>query len=378
MNSRLKQIKNSTLGTEWYIGLLSGTSMDGIDAALIDFNDSPKLIASHSIAIPRRLKQNLWTLILDKTTNSALLKQTDCELGHLFAQASNELLTKVQVEAQQISAIGSHGQTIQHQPNATPPFTLQIGDPNIIMRETNITTVANFRAADIAAGGQGAPLAPLFHHQFMRSNLVNRAIVNIGGIANITFLPKDDDFIMGFDTGPGNGLLDAWIKQQKNKEFDHNGQWAANGQVQPKLLNKLLDDPFFQQNPPKSTGKDYFNLQWLIQRLSPYKAADVQATLAELTAYLIAAAIKQQNWHDSEIIVCGGGVHNLDLLKRIQRLTKSNKVLSSSVLGFAPDWLEANLFAWLAKLRLKNQYVDTRKITGAKEPVLLGEIHLLK
>lgn len=358
-----------------YIGLLSGTSMDGIDAALVDFSDSPRLVASHSIGIPEKLKQTLWELILSKTTNSTLLKQTDHELGYLFAKASNELLNITKLKPKEITAIGSHGQTILHRPNTSSPFTLQIGNPNIITCNTNITTVAKFRIADIEAGGQGAPLAPLFHHKFMRSNIVNRAIVNIGGISNITFLPKDDTFISGFDTGPGNGLLDAWIKKQQNKAFDQDGQWAASGKIQSELLAKFLKEPFFKQAPPKSTGKDYFNLSWLEQKLDHYRAEDVQATLAELTAQLIATAIKQQAWHNSEVIICGGGVHNLDLLKRIQRLVKNNKVLSSSILGFEPDWLEAMLFAWLAKLRLENQYVDTRRITGAKTPVLLGEIH---
>ena len=357
-----------------YIGLLSGTSMDGIDAALIDFSTTPTLIATQTLDIPKTLKQTLWDLIAVDVLPSQTLQDADNELGCLFAEAVNLLLKKNAICVQQIIAIGSHGQTIHHRPNATPPFTLQIGNADIIANETRITTVANFRAADVAAGGQGAPLAPLFHHQFMHSNNVNRAIVNIGGIANITLLPKDDNFIFGFDTGPGNGLLDAWIHKNKNKEVDLAGTWATTGTVDSSLLTQLLDDPFFKQSPPKSTGKDYFNLHWLEKQLHKQKAEDVQATLADLTAYLIIDAVSQQAWGNTEIVICGGGVHNLDLLKRLQRLAGKNRVISSSTLGFDPDWLEAMLFAWLAKLRLNNKNIDTQAITGATKPVLLGDI----
>ena len=357
-----------------YIGLISGTSMDAIDAALVDCSATPKLKATHSVTLPDQLKQTLWQLITATTLNKKTLYDTDRQLGYLFAQATNELLKKTTFTAKDICAIGSHGQTIQHQPNADPAFTLQVGNADIIMRETGITTIANFRAADIAAGGQGAPLAPLFHHQFMHSTKINRAIVNIGGIANITLLPKDNTLISGFDTGPGNGLLDDWISHHQNKLFDDHGQWAATGKIEKSLLNNLLADPFFNQSPPKSTGKDYFNLQWLQPKLHNEKANDVQATLAALTAHSIIDVVKKQNWDTTEILICGGGVHNLDLLNRLQTLAGDANVISSMSIGFHPDWLEVMLFAWLAKLRLENQMLNTQPITGATHPILLGDL----
>jgi anhydro-N-acetylmuramic acid kinase len=359
-----------------YIGLISGTSLDAIDAALVEFTPNPVLLAAHSEPIPPALKQTLFKFIQPEFNELDRLGQADVELGYCFAHAIAQLLHKAQLKSADICAIGSHGQNVRHRPNLTPPFTLQIADPNIIVAETGIATVADFRRADLAQGGQGAPLAPLFHREFMKSTQKNRAIVNIGGIANVTLLAKDNDSILGFDTGPGNGLLDAWIKQHKNLDYDANGQWARSGKINPRLLEKLLADPYFQKSPPKSTGKEHFNLDWLSAAVTHEQPEDVQATLTELTAQTIVNAIATQQWSAGEMIIYGGGVHNIFLLERLATLAPHYTLLPSDKVGIAPDWLEAMLFAWLAKLRIEKTPVDTRAITGARQPVILGGLYL--
>ena len=359
-----------------YIGLISGTSLDAIDAALVEFNPEPILIASHSEPIPPALKHTLFNFITPGFNELDQLGQADVELGYSFARAAQQLLQKTDLKPTDITAIGSHGQNVRHRPNLKPPFTLQIADPTIIAAETGIPTVADFRRADLAQGGQGAPLAPLFHHEFMRDSANNRAIVNIGGIANVTLLPKNSDSILGFDTGPGNGLLDAWIKQHKNLDYDANGQWARSGKINTHLLEKCLADPYFQLLPPKSTGKEYFNLEWLNAASINAPPEDIQATLIELTAKSIVNAIASQHWNEAEMIIYGGGVHNTFLLERLAALAPNYALLQSDQAGIAPDWLEAMLFAWLAKLRIEKKQVNTRSITGARKPVMLGGLYL--
>lgn len=357
-----------------YVGLLSGTSMDAIDAALMTFAPTPTIVASLSGYYPLDLKKRVSALIASQDLEPTLLAEADVELGHLFADVVNQLLKQADIEPCDIVAIGSHGQTIHHRPNAPQPYSLQIGAPQIIADKTQITTVADFRTADIMAGGQGAPLAPLFHREFMQSTLQNRAIVNIGGIANVTLLPKDHSFILGFDTGPGNGLLDAWIFEQRQMDYDKHGAWGATGTIDQLLLEKLLADPFFKQPPPKSTGKDYFHLDWLKSFITTQSAQDVQATLVELTARSITDAITTQKWPACEVFICGGGVHNTLLMQRLAALAPNHDIFSTQAIGIPPDWLEAMLFAWLAKLRLENMKVDTRAITGARQETLLGAI----
>jgi anhydro-N-acetylmuramic acid kinase len=387
-----------------YIGMISGTSVDGIDAALVDFSGViPKLIAHHSEAIPAELKTAALTFHASSENEIDRLGTADVQLGRLFAQAANNLLAKANIKASEVVAIGSHGQNVRHRPTAEFPFTLQIGDPNIIAELTGITTVADFRRRDIAAGGQGAPFAPLFHDQILRSKTHHRAIVNIGGISNVSLLSptlalpravaqgreQDPELpplhevrgragvkILGFDTGPGNGLLDAWIKKHKNKEYDQNGEWAATGKIDQQLLEKLLMDPYFEKPAPKSTGREYFNLAWLNNFLTNENPADVQATLVELTALTIIDAIKKSGWQSGELVICGGGTHNQYLMQRIKDLAKEFTVITTDSLGIPADWIEAMLFAWLAKQTMEQAKVDTRSITGARHPVILGGIYL--
>lgn len=360
-----------------YIGMISGTSVDGIDAALVDFSSvTPKLIATHSEKIPPELKTAALTFNTSGENELDRLGSADVQLGRLFAQAANNLAQKANVYPQNVIAIGSHGQNIRHRPDATYPFTLQIGDPNIIAELTGITTIADFRRRDLAAGGQGAPFAPLFHNQVFRSQEKNRAIINIGGISNVSLLAKDNSQMLGFDTGPGNGLLDSWIKKNKNQEYDQNGKWAASGKVDQQLLEKLLADPYFKKASPKSTGREYFNLDWLAKFLDQQKPEDIQATLTDLTAHTILEAIRNASWRDGEIVFCGGGTHNHYLMQRLTELGKEFTVMTTDDLGVPADWIEAMLFAWLAKQTMEHIKIDTRSVTGAKHPVILGGIYL--
>ncbi len=347
--------------------------MDGIDVGLVEINDSIKFIDGLTYPFPESTKQQLWEIISVDNIHDPRIPMLDDELGELFTEAVMSLLQQCQLSAKDIIAIGSHGQNISHHPNDPTPYTLQIGNPQIIAAKTGITTVANFRVADVAAGGQGAPLAPLFHQHLLADETQVRTIVNIGGIANVSFLSAGKP-VIGFDTGPGNGLMDAWIKQHHHQAYDKNGAWAATGDVDQHLLQQLLADPYFKKVYPKSTGKEYFNLKWLGKFLTTQSAVDVQATLLELTAQSIIQAVAQLS-DTANLIICGGGVHNSALIQRLAKLT-SNKVMSSSKVGVNPDYLEAMLFAWLAKCRLGNCKLDTRSITGAREKVLLGEVTL--
>ncbi len=267
---------------------------------------------------------------------------------------------------QEIVAIGSHGQTLRHQPNAVEPFSLQIGNAKIIAAGSGATTVANFRAADIAAGGQGAPLVPPFHQWLFASAEINRVVVNIGGIANITVLPAGVSGVLGFDTGPGNGLMDAWISRHLGKAFDHAGEWAANGALIDSLLDEFCSDPYFQLRPPKSTGFEYFNPKWLrrfeVDRFDP---ADVQATLCELSAATIGTAINDYTENTQEVFVCGGGVHNAELMRRLNHYLPAAVVSSTLAAGLDPDWVEAAAFAWLAMRTMNGESGNLPSVSGA-------------
>lgn len=365
-----------SINSQLYIGVLSGTSMDAVDAALVDFsNNSCKLIDSLNYSIPKYLKKKLTALVSQDANKNSL--QTFCELdqkyGHLFADAVNALLLKNKINSNEIIAIGSHGQTIYHNPKKL--FTLQIGDPNIICAKTNIPTIADFRRKDTANNGQGAPLTPAFHKYFFGNNK-NRVIVNIGGIANITILSKT---IRGFDTGPGNALLDAWIKKNKNLELDSNGAWAKSGNVNFAFLSLLLKDPYFKLKPPKSTGKELFNLPYLENKIKIFKnkmrAEDVQATLTELTAQSIVNAIDINIDKECEIIICGGGAYNKYLLARITALAKKHKVFIANDFGIDANWIEAVAFAWFAKQAMNKKQTDLEGATMAGKPSTLGGIY---
>lgn len=366
---------------ELYIGLMSGTSVDGIDAALVDFSDQkPHVIASHYTPYTPELREKIFTLCQKGENEIHRMAELDIILGQAFAAAVKTLLNKACVSYQDILAIGSHGQNIRHHPHMPYRFTLQIGDPNIIAAETGITTVADFRRKDIAFGGQGAPLVPAFHHYLLGDSNHNRAIVNIGGIANITLLSKNhQDSVLGFDTGPGNALSDAWIALHENKPYDKHGAFAAKGQCHEKLLSALLLDPYFHLPAPKSTGREYFNLNWLNTYLAKYDTPlsneDVQATLIELTAKSIVLAINQYQ-KDSEIIICGGGIHNHLLMQRLQQLASSSCTVSSIAnYGVDPDLVEAIAFAWLARQTINKKPGNLPHVTGAKSSAILGGIY---
>ena len=359
-----------------FIGMLSGTSRDGVDAALLRFvGNAPELAAALCDPYPRPLAMALERVLRSgRRPPETALQSLDAQIGEAFGDAALKLLEKAGVEAGSVSAIGSHGQTVWHDPQGAPPESIQLGDPARIARRTGIRTVADFRRADIEAGGQGAPLAPLLHQALFSPASGTRAVLNLGGIANVSIL-RPGRAVEGFDTGPANCLLDAWIREQRGRPFDRDGEWSAGGRVDPDLLDTLLGDPWFSKAPPKSTGIEYFNAAWLAPRLrrgTPRAPRDVQATLAELTAVSTAAAVRA--CAAEELLLCGGGTHNKDLVRRIRARLPGVEVHATATAGLDPDWVEAALFAWLARERLAERRQDTRSITGAREPVLLGAV----
>jgi anhydro-N-acetylmuramic acid kinase len=358
-----------------YIGLMSGTSVDGIDAAVVDFSEAqPKLIAQHYMRYTKELRRSILDLCQPGFDEVNRLGELDRLLGKQFANATTNLLQENKINPTDIRAIGSHGQSIRHHPQKG--FTLQIGDPNVIAAETGITTVADFRRRDMAFGGQGAPLVPAFHQAVFSSDTTHRIIVNIGGIANVTLLSADKNHsVLGFDTGPGNTLLDAWAEKHLQQSCDEAGTFAKQGTVQVSLLNEMLNDAFFKLPPPKSTGREYFNLQWLgtFLKNNP-KPEDIQATLTDLTAQSIIDAIKP-HFNSGEILVCGGGVHNLHLMQRLKELGKHYHIDSTLAFGIHPDWVEAMAFAWLAKQTLAGNPGNLTAVTGAKKTSILGGVY---
>ncbi len=363
-----------------YIGLMSGTSMDGIDAALVEFsNRRCQVIATRNHEYPVELREALITATREpKHCTVDTIGSLDNWVGEIFRDATLQLISDANKNAEQIVAIGSHGQTLRHQPRVDRPYTMQIGDPNIIAAGTGITTVADFRRRDLALGGEGAPLLPPFHHWLFSDKNINRVVLNIGGIANITILCAGSNDVTGFDTGPGNTLLDAWIQTSKGEKFDRDGSWAASGEISSDLLNMLLADPYFDLPPPKSTGFEYFNLMWLRQALSEVEDiadANVQATLCALTARSIADAIHRHASETSELLVCGGGIDNTELIRWIGSALPAVRVHSTADFGLEPDWVEAAAFAWLAKRCLDKEPGNLPSVTGARGTAILGGIY---
>ena len=364
----------------YYIGLMSGTSVDAIDAVLCDISNKAstpiKLLHTKSYPFPHVIQQQIHALCNadythDPVEETALL---DRELGELFAEAVDDLLKDSQLSNQQITAIGSHGQTIRHRPEAYHPFTIQIGNPHSIAARTGITTVADFRTRDMIYGGQGAPLVPAFHQSIFQSPQEDRVVVNLGGIANITYLAQQGE-VLGYDTGPANTLMDQWISLHQHQQYDKNGLWAKQGKCLPTLLDKLLEDPFFSKPYPKSTGREYFNLDWLTQQLTDsYEPVDVQATLLELTARTVAQAITSHT-QQATVILCGGGAHNPLLQQRLSSNLTDSTIVSSEQFGISPDWVEAMAFAWLADRCLNHQTGNLPAVTGAKQMTVLGAIY---
>ena len=364
--------------TDLYIGLMSGTSMDGIDAALVDFSSRhPRILATHNEPWPEAVHRQLVTALDLPEPRNANLAELDNEVGESFAHATNRLLDIAGTDPAGVQAIGSHGQTIRHEPNAEQPYSLQLGNPGVITTGTGIDVVADFRSADIKAGGQGAPLVPAFHKANFASASENRVVVNIGGIANITVLPCDPAIaVTGFDTGPGNTLMDAWAQQQLNRAMDAGGNWAASGTCDQQLLGKLLADSYFSSAPPKSTGREYFNLDWLTEFLPAdnIAAQDIQATLCRLTSRTIVDAIEQHAPNTARLLVCGGGIHNNCLMQQLRTELAGIPVESTAQYGIDPDWVEAAAFAWLAKQNIEARPGNLPEVTGANHPVMLGKL----
>jgi anhydro-N-acetylmuramic acid kinase len=373
-------VEMASLESPLFLGMLSGTSRDGADTVLVRFGEAKTdLVASLCVTYPPDLAEMLRRMIhRRRRPNDDELALADEQLAEFFALCVWALLDKAGIQAREVTAIGSHGQTVWHHPARDKPESIQLGNPQRIADLTGIQTVGHFRQADLNMGGQGAPLAPLLHAALMKPEDGIRAILNLGGIANISLLNATGTAV-GYDTGPGNCLLDAWIRKHKSCDYDESGQWAAGGEVDPHLLELLLSDAYFSLRPPKSTGVEYFNLHWLQERLDERKPdqlaasfRDIQATLSELTAQSIATAVKKTT--ANELLICGGGTRNNDLLRRIRRLLPNIRVDTTAICGIDPDWMEGILFAWLARERLAGRPQDTRCITGAREPVLLGTV----
>lgn len=364
-----------------YIGLMSGTSLDGIDAALVRFeNDQATVVEALCSPLADNLKKEIKSLINPGENEINRLMALDVQLGQAFSEVAKALIKKAKIKKENITAIGSHGQTIRHFPAAEHPSTLQIADPNVIAEATDITTVADFRRRDIAAGGQGAPLVPAFHEQIFRRATKNRVVLNLGGIANITILPADKNIpVTGFDTGPANTLINHWIQQQQNKNYDDAGKWAASGKINESFIDELLNDDYFNLTPPKSTGTEYFNATWLTKKLSKFSKLsdeDIQASLTKLTAITICNAINSYSNNTDEVIVCGGGVHNNFLLQQLSECLADIEINSSAEYGLDPDYIEATAFAWLAKKTMEHKAGNLPDVTGARYQVILGGIYL--
>lgn len=370
--------------TQRYIGLMSGTSLDAVDAVLLEVHQDNvmRITHRHSKQPPSELRSSLLALTTgEESVSLPQVGDIHQRTGIWFAEAVNELMTHAQLEAKDVRAIGSHGQTLWHAPDTAFPFSWQCGDANTIAARSGICTVSDFRQADIAVGGQGAPLVPAFHHAAFSSETERRCIVNIGGIANISLLPAlhTNEPVIGFDTGPGNALLDAWSDRHTGQPQDTNAYWATSGTIDQTLLTLLTADAYFQKAPPKSTGRETFNLPWLNQYLTklPYQpaAVDVQRTLVELTAVTIAEAIQNQAPETKRIILCGGGAHNPLLRHRISAHLTNASVTNTREYGIHEDWVEAAAFAWLAQRSLEKQAGNIPTVTGAAKPVVLGSVH---
>ncbi|WMS89127.1 anhydro-N-acetylmuramic acid kinase [Pleionea litopenaei] len=367
-----------------YIGLISGTSADGIDAIVLAFeDDKTTALAANTFEYPDTVREEILHLSQPAADHAAQridrLGHLDNQIGQLFAAAATAICQHADIDIAQVSGIGSHGQTLRHRPQGLNRFSLQVGDPNIIALNTGRPVVADFRRMDMAAKGQGAPLVPLFHQWLMPSDKDNQVILNLGGIANITWLPKNRGAVQGFDTGPASALMDYWIQHHQEQKFDENGQWAQSGKVHEELLKHMLADPYFKMGAPKSTGREYFDAKWLQQKLKgadPVSAVDVQASLCELTAITIVEGISRLPGSCDNLLVCGGGFHNEYLMARIKHhLPKQTKIGGLSHQGIDSDFIEAATFAWLARQRIKGERLDYTSVTGADRPLLLGGIY---
>ncbi len=363
---------------EKYIGLMSGTSLDGVDAVLVETNGTTINLLGHAdYPMDPQLKSDILSFCTGQATNLKIVGEIDHRLGHLFADASLHLLNTLSVAPESITAIGSHGQTVFHSPDTQHPFTMQLGDANIIAAKTNIDTVADFRRKDMALGGQGAPLVPAFHHTLFGKPDSTHIILNIGGISNISILQKDTP-VIGYDTGPGNMLMDAWIYKHKQKSYDHNGDWARDGVVIQELLAQLKQHSYFARPYPKSTGRELFNLEWFAQFIEnkPYKPQDIQATLLEFTVVTIVEQIAKFHVGEAaKLLVCGGGAHNQYLMEKLQQNLSNWAVATTNDYNVDSDNMEAMAFAWLAHQRIHNRPNNEPDVTGASRYASLGVVY---
>ena len=362
--------------SNYYIGVNSGTSLDKIDCALFNFDQNKlKLIDHHSLAFPTDIAKNLKAISsANQPITIKKLGEIQTKLAYLYADGIKQLLAKTKTAADSVTVIGCHGQTVFHSPISTPAYTMQLNNGAIIAKETQVDTVTDFRSIDMAFGGQGAPLAPGFHEKFFYTD-VPTAVINLGGIANITFIHPNKPTI-GFDTGPANCLMDMWMQQKYDSPIDKNGQLAASGKIIPNLLQILKQDCYFNKPAPKSTGVDYFNLNWLTKtcgdNLNNYSSKDIQATLCELSVVTIRDAIINQNTKIKKVYLCGGGTNNNYFIARLKINLPQQTILKSDDIGIPHDWVECACFAWYAKQHIEHKPTDLRSITGAQKPCILG------
>ncbi|PKM22106.1 MAG: anhydro-N-acetylmuramic acid kinase [Gammaproteobacteria bacterium HGW-Gammaproteobacteria-14] len=360
-----------TAADGFYIGVMSGTSLDAIDVVLLECGNTVVVHATHNHELPEYLRQDILALCepgINEIDRAGYLHRA---LGELFAEAVLTLLANSDIAAEDIQAIGLHGQTIRHRPGLKG-FSLQLGCADVVVERTGIAVVTDFRNRDMVLGGQGAPLVPAFHRALWGSR-TRCAVVNIGGMANITLI-SEGDIETGFDTGPGNVLLDAWIQQHQKKACDLDGRWAQSGNVQHDLLSKMLDEPYFRQPAPKSTGRELFNLSWLQAHVGEESSADVQATLLELTATTIASSLNALA--PTEVLICGGGARNTALMQRLTQLMEPVPVNPTDSAGLAAEWVEGAAFAWLAWARLAGIPGNAIRVTGAHREAVLGALYL--
>lgn len=363
----------------YYLGMMSGTSLDGVDLALVDFAHNPaRIVAGGFMPMPENLRQKLTALLHEGGTSLQNLGEIDHQLGLLYARSANRFLIEHGVYAEQIQAIGCHGQTVWHSPQGNFPFSMQIGDMNLVAARTGITVVGDFRRKDMAHGGQGAPLVPAFHQAFFTSQQHLTVVLNIGGISNISILDPHA-VTTGYDVGPGNALMDGWIERHLKRRYDKNGEWAKTGKVNQALLTALLDEPFFCQPAPKSTGRELFNLHWLAKKqenLTALPPQDVQRTLVELTVQSITRQLNRiQTALPRRLLVCGGGVHNPLIMQGLKTALPHWQTATTTEYGMDADYVEACAFAWLAYCRMNRLPSNLPAVTGAESAVCLGAIY---
>jgi len=360
-----------------YIGVMSGTSLDGVDAVLVSIkNDNVEVIKSVSHDFPSDLVNDLKRLLEEGIISLQKLGEINYRLGLVYANCVNDLILKAGINSDEVTAIGCHGQTVFHDPRSKYPFSMQLGDGNVLAVKTGVDAIMDFRGMDIAFGGEGAPLTPAFHQEFFKEQNENRVILNLGGIANVTVL--NEDKILGFDTGPANCLIDLWIQNELGKQFDKNGDWARSGNIHSELLTHFMNEDYFKLKAPKSTGKELFNLEWIKEKLVDFpniSNKDVQATITELTARSIAEAIHLYASNIDAMYICGGGAFNLYLRERLSHYMPKIKISTTSDLGIPEQLVEAVAFAWLAHQRVNELSGNLPSVTGSGNTAILGCVY---